>query len=190
MTGDRTIYGSQFLPPDDDAQMAFDFATSHERQVPSCHRGAGGRLDRGRQGGEVGRLPSRGGPLPRRRDRAPLCALRRRAGAARGNWCADRGRSRLPAGGADDGRHGAEHARFVTVGSSGSYYLSDGKVYHCPAFKVSVVDTTGCGDSFHGAFAFALTRGYDIHECVRFSSAVAGLKATKLGGRTGTADVA
>lgn len=63
--------------------------------------------------------------------------------------------------------------------------MADGVVYHCPAFPVQVVDTTGCGDSFHGAFAFALSRGMDPHESVRFSSAVAALKATKLGGRSG-----
>lgn len=73
----------------------------------------------------------------------------------------------------------------ITVGARGCWYLAGDDVYHCPAFAVKVVDTTGCGDSFHGAFAFAMTRGMDIHEAIRFSSAVAGLKATKLGGRTG-----
>ena len=73
----------------------------------------------------------------------------------------------------------------ITVGPRGCWYLADDGVYHCPAFPVTVVDTTGCGDSFHGAFAFAMTRGMDVHEAIRFSSAVAGLKATKLGGRTG-----
>ena len=73
----------------------------------------------------------------------------------------------------------------VTVGAEGCWYLTGGAVYHCPAFPVQVVDTTGCGDSFHGAFAFALSRGLDAHESVRFSSAVAALKATKLGGRSG-----
>lgn len=73
----------------------------------------------------------------------------------------------------------------VTVGSKGSYYLADDRVYHCSAFKVRAVDTTGCGDSFHGAFAYSLSRGWDIHKSIRFSSAVAALKATKLGGRSG-----
>lgn len=73
----------------------------------------------------------------------------------------------------------------ITVGSEGCWYLADGHVYHCPAFPVEVVDTTGCGDSFHGAFAYAMTRGWDVHQAIRFSSAVAALKATKQGGRTG-----
>ncbi len=72
-----------------------------------------------------------------------------------------------------------------TVGPQGSYYLADGVVYHCPAFTVKVIDTTGCGDSFHGAYTYAMAKGYNQHEAIRFSSAVAGLKATKLGGRSG-----
>jgi len=73
----------------------------------------------------------------------------------------------------------------VTVGARGCWYLAEGHVYHCPAFKVRAVDTTGCGDSFHGAVAYAATRGWGVHESIRFASAVAALKATKLGGRTG-----
>jgi sulfofructose kinase len=73
----------------------------------------------------------------------------------------------------------------ITCGSKGCYYYFAGKVYHCSAFKIRAVDTTGCGDSFHGAFAYALANGYDVHRSVRFASAVAALKATKQGGRSG-----
>ena len=76
----------------------------------------------------------------------------------------------------------------VTCGPAGCYYYdhaAGGKVFHCSAFKIRAVDTTGCGDSFHGAFAYALAQGWDVHRCVRFSSAVAALKATKQGGRSG-----
>ncbi len=73
----------------------------------------------------------------------------------------------------------------ITVGPEGCYYLAEGVVYHCPAFKVRAVDTTGCGDSFHGAFTYCLAQRWNQHEAIRFSSAVAALKATKLGGRSG-----
>ena len=72
-----------------------------------------------------------------------------------------------------------------TVGPEGCYYLAEGVVYHCPAFQIRAIDTTGCGDSFHGAFTYAMAQGWDQHEAIRFSSAVAALKATKLGGRSG-----
>lgn len=73
----------------------------------------------------------------------------------------------------------------ITVGPEGCYYLADGVVYHCPAFQVRAVDTTGCGDSFHGAFTYAMAQRWNQHEAIRFASAVAALKATKLGGRSG-----
>ena len=73
----------------------------------------------------------------------------------------------------------------VTVGPKGCYYLAEGEVYHCPAFQIRAVDTTGCGDSFHGAFTYAMAKDMNQHEAIRFASAVAGLKATRLGGRSG-----
>jgi len=48
-----------------------------------------------------------------------------------------------------------------------------------------VVDTTGAGDVFHGAFACGVALGYDLRENLRFASAVAALKCRKLGGRAG-----
>jgi sugar/nucleoside kinase (ribokinase family) len=47
------------------------------------------------------------------------------------------------------------------------------------------VDTTGCGDVFHGAYASALARGLGLAERVRFASAAAALKATRHGGQAG-----
>jgi sugar/nucleoside kinase (ribokinase family) len=73
----------------------------------------------------------------------------------------------------------------ITVGPQGSYYLCQGQVYQCPAFPVKTVDTTGCGDSFHGAFCYAMAQGWDQHQAIRFSAAVAALVASKLGGRSG-----
>lgn len=73
----------------------------------------------------------------------------------------------------------------ITVGPKGCYYLAEGQVYHCPAFSIKAVDTTGCGDSFHGAFTYAMAQRWNQHEAIRFASAVAALKATKLGGRSG-----
>jgi sulfofructose kinase len=54
-----------------------------------------------------------------------------------------------------------------------------------PAFPVDVVDTTGCGDVFHGAYASALARGLDVAGRIEFASAAAALKATKPGGQSG-----
>jgi sulfofructose kinase len=42
---------------------------------------------------------------------------------------------------------------------------------------VKTVDTTGCGDAFHGAYAWALVSGVDLEERVRIGAAAAGVLA-------------
>jgi sugar/nucleoside kinase (ribokinase family) len=76
----------------------------------------------------------------------------------------------------------------VTCGAEGSWFLSlspfDTPI-SADAFPVAAVDTTGCGDVFHGAYAAALARGEDVVDRLRFASAAAALKATQRGGQTG-----
>ncbi len=77
-------------------------------------------------------------------------------------------------------------AAIVTAGNRGSWYRTAGQpVRHQAIFPVEVVDTTGCGDVYHGAYALQLARGASIPECVRYAAATAALKATRPGGRTG-----
>jgi len=52
------------------------------------------------------------------------------------------------------------------------------------AFNVPVVDTTGAGDVFHGAFAYAYIQGWEVDKCLDFASATAAIKCTGFGGRT------
>lgn len=56
---------------------------------------------------------------------------------------------------------------------------------HQPAFPVEVIDTTGCGDVFHGAYAAALAWGDSLPKRVVLASATAAIKATRRGGQTG-----
>jgi len=73
----------------------------------------------------------------------------------------------------------------VTLGAEGCWYsVGEGPV-HQPAFSVEAVDTTGAGDTFHGAIAYGLGRGWDVPRTVEFASAVAALKCRALGGRPG-----
>ncbi len=81
--------------------------------------------------------------------------------------------------------HAGSKFSAVTLGSKGSYGFDGATIYHQPSFKVDVVDTTGAGDVFHGAFAYQYIKGGGWQECLRFSAAVAALKCTKFGGRTG-----
>ena len=74
----------------------------------------------------------------------------------------------------------------VTVGELGCWYSErGGDVHHLPAFRVTIVDTTGCGDVFHGAYAASIARGKRVPDALRFASAAAALKATRPGGRAG-----
>ena len=73
----------------------------------------------------------------------------------------------------------------VTLGAEGCAYLYQDKVFKLPAFNVKVLDTTGAGDCFHGAFCFGLARGFELPKAVAFASAVAAISCMKLGGRSG-----
>lgn len=73
----------------------------------------------------------------------------------------------------------------VTAGDRGCYWINDGQLTHVPAFDVAVLDTLGAGDVFHGAFALAIAEGRPVGAAIRFASAAAALKCTRLGGRAG-----
>jgi sugar/nucleoside kinase (ribokinase family) len=76
----------------------------------------------------------------------------------------------------------------VTDGEYGSYYLNGESLVQVHPPKVQVRDTTGAGDNFHGAFALAVSRGYDLHQAVRFAVTVASLSCREYGGRAGIPD--
>jgi len=83
-----------------------------------------------------------------------------------------------------------EHDRsavVVTDGAKGAWFAEKGDdtVRHLPAFPITVCDTTGCGDVFHGAYAAALTQGMSLPDRVRFAAAAAALKASQKGGQAG-----
>lgn len=60
-------------------------------------------------------------------------------------------------------------------------------VVHAPAFKVDkVVDTTGCGDVFHGAYTASLVQGFPLPACIRRAAASAAIKAGRLGAQKGS----
>jgi sulfofructose kinase len=76
----------------------------------------------------------------------------------------------------------------VTCGVEGCWYLGASgprEPRHQPAFPVMVVDTTGCGDVFHGVYAATLAQGFDLPQRIQRASAAAALKATARGGQSG-----
>ncbi|MFQ5865149.1 MAG: carbohydrate kinase family protein [bacterium] len=71
----------------------------------------------------------------------------------------------------------------VTAGERGAYCKTPETMLHQPAFAVQVVDTTGAGDVFHGAFMVGLLEHWPLQKILEFSAAVAALKCRGLGGR-------
>ncbi|MBR0841149.1 sugar kinase [Bradyrhizobium liaoningense] len=94
------------------------------------------------------------------------------------------------AGSADD-KSLASLARFgcrviaVTRGEGGVNWYENGDLHRQDVYAVDVVDTTGAGDVFHGAYALAIGAGLDVRDAMAFSAATAAMKCRHAGGRNG-----
>lgn len=73
----------------------------------------------------------------------------------------------------------------VTLGEKGLVGLDENGFFKLPAYRVNVVDTTGAGDVFHGAFLAGLVKGMDVRKACQYASAAAAIKCTRIGGRAG-----
>jgi sulfofructose kinase len=74
----------------------------------------------------------------------------------------------------------------VTRGDKGYLWLDADGFHTVPSHPVDlVVDTTGAGDAFHGAFALMLSEGHPVKECARAGAIAAAEKCNRLGGRAG-----
>lgn len=69
-----------------------------------------------------------------------------------------------------------------TRGERGCLTVTAGGHFLTAAFPVKVVNTTGAGDVFHGAYAAGLLEGRDLRSTARFAAAAAALTCTKLDG--------
>jgi sulfofructose kinase len=73
----------------------------------------------------------------------------------------------------------------VSNGPDDIVFLHGGRPQLLSVFKVDAVDTLAAGDAFHGGFVLALAEGRNEIEAMRFGSAVAGIKCSRLGGGAG-----
>ena len=71
----------------------------------------------------------------------------------------------------------------VTRGERGTVCATRDGVQALPAFTVDAVETLGAGDVFHGAYALAIAEGIPLLDALRFASAAAAIRCTRLGGR-------
>ncbi len=73
----------------------------------------------------------------------------------------------------------------ITSGTAGSHvWTAEGGHFLQPAFPAEpLIDTTGCGDVFHGAFLHGWLSGLDVRQCAEHAAHLAAKNAGGLGGR-------
>jgi sugar/nucleoside kinase (ribokinase family) len=73
----------------------------------------------------------------------------------------------------------------ITLGERGSvFYNGEDPIRTDTLHDIPIVDTTGAGDNFHGAFLYAFLKGWDLPACVKFATIFAALTCRGLGGRS------
>jgi ribokinase len=82
-------------------------------------------------------------------------------------------------------RKGVPRRIVITRGSFGARVWEDGSLIDVPAPRVNVVDTTGAGDTFVGAFADALARGLRLLDAAIWAVHAASLATQALGATGG-----
>jgi len=104
------------------------------------------------------------------------------------NFAVDYTRSQNPAEALRKLHHDQRIVTVITLGERGCMALFDNTLVSEKAIASNIVDTTGAGDVFHGAFATAFNdinfnSLHRLPNCLKFSSIAAGLSCRALGGR-------
>jgi sugar/nucleoside kinase (ribokinase family) len=78
----------------------------------------------------------------------------------------------------------------ITLGSQGSVIYVDQRFYDIPAYvpTTSVVDATGCGDTYMAGYLYQRSKGIPVQGAGEFAAAMATLKIEASGPFTGTED--
>lgn len=72
----------------------------------------------------------------------------------------------------------------VTCGAQGVRVYDEEESFHCPAYRVKVVDTTGAGDCFNAVFLSCVLLGLEKRDCARYATAAAAISIGAAGSRT------
>ncbi len=75
----------------------------------------------------------------------------------------------------------------ITLGSKGVLITTSEFQKRIPTYDIKhIIDTTGAGDTFNGAFSLAYwIKGWDLEKACKYGNAAASLKIQKLGARSG-----
>jgi ribokinase len=69
----------------------------------------------------------------------------------------------------------------LTLGNSGIFYSSCTEQFQQACLPAKAIDTTGAGDAFAAAFAFALVQGASLWDAVRYGNGAGSLTVTRRG---------
>ncbi len=69
----------------------------------------------------------------------------------------------------------------VTLGRRGAMAITADQIFQIPSFSTKIVDTTGAGDAFCGAFSVAYAREKDLKQATRFAAAAGALACNRFG---------
>nr|GID85061.1 hypothetical protein Ade03nite_39850 [Actinoplanes derwentensis] len=78
----------------------------------------------------------------------------------------------------------------MTHGSKGALVVTAEETISVPAFRVDVVDTTGCGDAFSAGFILGRAQGRTLRDAALLGCATAAQVAQGLGTDAGSYDLA
>lgn len=73
----------------------------------------------------------------------------------------------------------------VTLGARGVAYYDGKNIVEVPSYNLEVTDTTGAGDTFNGALAYALTNDIGLTSSIKFANLVAAISIQKDGAQGG-----
>lgn len=75
----------------------------------------------------------------------------------------------------------------VKMGKQGAIARSRTERVHCAALEISVVDTTGAGDSFDAGFLYGTLKNWTIARCLQLACVCGSLSTRAIGGTTAQA---
>ena len=70
-----------------------------------------------------------------------------------------------------------------TDSENGAHILAGGERYHALAVPTDIVDATGAGDLFAGAFLWGLTNGHNVETCGKMGCVAASEVISHIGAR-------